>query len=61
MAGVGLLQSADIAEIGPVAHPMRSVPFDAVAGEALPGWVDGLAPRPTVYVTLGTSTTTHPG
>lgn len=55
------LQSADIAEVGPVAHPMRPVPFDAVAGEALPGWVDELAPRPTVYVTLGTLDNDAPG
>ncbi len=48
------LQSDDISEVAPVAHPLRPVPFDAVAGEALPGWVDGLAPQPTVYVTLGT-------
>ncbi|MGH9279631.1 MAG: glycosyltransferase [Acidimicrobiales bacterium] len=36
------------------AHPIRPVPFDAVAGEGLPEWVDGLPDQPTVYVTLGT-------
>jgi len=55
------LQSADIAEIGPVAHPLRPVPFDAVAGEALPPWIAGLAPQPTVYVTLGTLDNDAPG
>lgn len=55
------LQSADIAEVGPVVHPLRPVPFDAVGGEALPGWVDDLASRPTVYVTLGTLDNDAPG
>lgn len=54
-------QSADIGEIGPVVHPLRPVPFDAVAGEALPPWVDEMAPQPTVYVTLGTLDNNAPG
>jgi MGT family glycosyltransferase len=37
------------------------VPFDSVAGEALPAWVADLAPRPTVYVTLGTVDNDAPG
>lgn len=48
------LQAADLAEVAGALHPLRPVPFDAVAGETLPGWVDELAPQPTVYVTLGT-------
>ena len=48
------LQSAGIEEIGPNAHRLRPVPFDAVAGEVLPDWADDLGPHPTVYVTLGT-------
>ena len=48
------LQSAGIEEVAANANRVRPVPFDAVAGEALPSWVDELAPRPTVYVTLGT-------
>ena len=55
------LQSPDIAEIGPVAHPLRPVPFDAVAGEVLPPWADDLTGRPTVYVTLGTLDNDAPG
>lgn len=54
-------QSADVAEIGPVAYPLRPVPFDAAAGEGLPSWVDDLAPQPTVYVTLGTLDNEAPG
>ena len=49
------LQSPDIDEVRAAARPLRPVPFDAVPGETLPaGWVDALAPQPTVYVTLGT-------
>jgi UDP:flavonoid glycosyltransferase YjiC (YdhE family) len=48
------LQSSEIEEIRPVVHPLRPVPFDAVAGEELPSWVEQLPGRPTVYVTLGT-------
>ncbi len=55
------LQHADIDQIGEVARPLRPVPFDAGAGEALPAWVDGLPPRPTVYVTLGTVDNHAPG
>ena len=54
-------QSPDLAEVGDVAHPVRPVPFDAVAGDALPRWVDDLAPQPTVYVTLGTLDNHAPG
>ena len=55
------LQSADIEQIGQVAQPLRPVPFDAVAGEALPAWVGDLTPQPTVYVTLGTLDNEAPG
>ncbi len=55
------LQSTDIGQIGPVGRPLRPVPFDAVAGETLPGWVADLAPQPTVYVTLGTLDNDAPG
>jgi len=55
------LQAPDAEEIGPMAHRLRPVPFDAVAGEALPPWVDELAPQPTVYVTLGTLDNDAPG
>ncbi|MDQ2826195.1 MAG: glycosyltransferase, partial [Actinomycetota bacterium] len=55
------LQSADIDRIPPVTRPMRPVPFDAVAGEALPAWVPDLLPQPTVYVTLGTLDNDAPG
>ncbi len=55
------LQATDVEEIRPVAHPLRPVPFDAVAGEALPAWADGLGPMPTVYVTLGTLDNEAPG
>jgi MGT family glycosyltransferase len=55
------LQSGDIAAIGPVRHPVRPVPFDAVPGETLPAWVDDLAAQPTVYVTLGTLDNDAPG
>ncbi|HET9442427.1 MAG TPA: glycosyltransferase [Acidimicrobiales bacterium] len=49
------LQSDEAAAAAPTSVPVRPVPFDAVAGEGLPAWVDGLDPdRPTVYVTLGT-------
>lgn len=55
------LQSATLAEIAPVTHPLRPVPFDAVEGEHLPAWADRLDPRPTVYVTLGTVDNGAPG
>lgn len=55
------LQAEDIAEIGPVARPLRPVVFDAVAGENLPEWVKGLPAQPTVYVTLGTLDNDAPG
>ena len=54
-------QSGDIAAAGPVTHPLRPVPFDAVAGECLPAWVHGLTPQATVYVTLGTLDNDAPG
>ena len=40
------LQSPDIAQVGDVVRPLRPVPFDAVAGEALPAWIDELPVRP---------------
>ncbi|MFN2607588.1 MAG: glycosyltransferase [Acidimicrobiales bacterium] len=55
------LQSPEASELGPVAVGMRPVPFDAVAGEALPSWAEALAPGPTVYVTLGTLDNDAPG
>jgi len=55
------LQSPDIAQVGDVVRPLRPVPFDAVAGEALPAWIDELPVRPTVYVTLGTLDNDAPG
>jgi UDP:flavonoid glycosyltransferase YjiC (YdhE family) len=48
------LQSAELATTGVDVLPLRPVPFDAVAGEGLPPWVEELPDRPTVYVTLGT-------
>jgi UDP:flavonoid glycosyltransferase YjiC (YdhE family) len=54
-------QSADLGRLGATVHPLRPVPFDAVAGESLPPWVDELAPQPTVYVTLGTLDNDAPG
>ena len=36
-------QSSDIAAVPSPVQPLRPVPFDAVAGEALPDWVDGPA------------------
>ena len=55
------LQSPDIAHVGAAVHHLRPEPFDAVPGEALPPWVDDLAARPTVYVTLGTVDNDAPG
>jgi UDP:flavonoid glycosyltransferase YjiC (YdhE family) len=55
------LQSADIDRIRTVAHPLRPVPFDAVAGEVLGPWLDELPRQPTVYVTLGTLDNDAPG
>jgi UDP:flavonoid glycosyltransferase YjiC (YdhE family) len=55
------LQSPGIADIASTVQPLRPVPFDSVAGEALPAWVADLAPRPTVYVTLGTVDNDAPG
>ena len=55
------LQSPTIDDIGPVAHPLRPVPFDALPGDSLPAWADGLGPRPAVYVTLGTLDNHAPG
>jgi len=55
------LQSPDIREVDVPVHPVRPVPFDAVAGETLPPWVERLAPQPTVYVTLGTLDNDAPG
>ncbi|MDP8975562.1 MAG: glycosyltransferase [Actinomycetota bacterium] len=55
------LQHPDIDQIGDVARPLRPVPFDAGATEALPAWVDELPPRPTVYATLGTVDNHAPG
>jgi UDP:flavonoid glycosyltransferase YjiC (YdhE family) len=55
------LQSADVDLVGPVARPLRPVPFDAVAGEALPPWALDLPPQPTAYVTLGTLDNDAPG
>lgn len=54
-------QSEDLRQLAPVVHPLRPVPFDAVAGESLPEWVDRLEPQPTVYVTLGTLDNDSPG
>lgn len=56
------LQSSDLAEIGTTVQPLRPVPFDAVAGETRPPWLDHLLPdQPTVYVTLGTLDNEAPG
>lgn len=57
------LQAPAIEGMGPVARPLRPVPFDAVEGEELPGWFDALADhgRPVVYVTLGTLDNDAPG
>ncbi len=55
------LQSPDVEELQDVVRPLRPVPFDAVAGERLPPWIDRLPPRPTVYVTLGTLDNDAPG
>jgi UDP:flavonoid glycosyltransferase YjiC (YdhE family) len=52
------LQSGDLPA---VTQSLRPVPFDAVAGETLPAWVDGLVAQPTVYVTLGTLDNEAPG
>ena len=38
----------------PTAHFLRPLAFDRTGDEGLPGWVDALPPRPTVYMTLGT-------
>ncbi len=55
------LQSPDIVQLPNVVRPLRPVPFDAVAGETLPTWVEGLPRQPTVYVTLGTLDNDAPG
>lgn len=55
------LQTADLGEVATTVHPLRPVPFDAVAGETLPAWVAELGGRPTVYVTLGTLDNDAPG
>jgi len=55
------LQSPEVGQLGPVVRMLRPVPFDAVAGETLPSWVERLAPQPTVYVTLGTLDNDAPG
>jgi UDP:flavonoid glycosyltransferase YjiC (YdhE family) len=41
---------------GTTVIPLRHVALDATGSEHLPGWLDELAPHPTVYVTLGTVT-----
>ena len=38
----------------PTAHFLRPLAFDRTGDEGLPGWLDDLPPRPTVYMTLGT-------
>ena len=45
------------------AHPMRYVPFDIGPGakEQVPGWIESLPARPTVYATLGTVNNRTPG
>ena len=55
------LQADCAAGVAAVTQSLRPVPFDAVAGEALPAWVGALAARPTVYVTLGTIDNEAPG
>ena len=55
------LQSPDLQRVQATVHALRPVPFDAVEGETLPPWVEELAPRPTVYVTLGTLDNDAPG
>ena len=55
------LQSDDIAGVAAAIQLLRPVPFDAVAGETLPRWVEDLGARPTVYVTLGTLDNEAPG
>jgi MGT family glycosyltransferase len=42
------------AYVHPVMHFLRPTPFDQVGVEVLPGWVESLPARPTVYATLGT-------
>lgn len=54
-------QSADIDAVPSTVRPLRPVPFDSVASEALPDWVDALPDRPTAYVTLGTTDNDAPG
>lgn len=48
------LQPAEAARVAAVTRPLRPVPFDALPGERLPDWAEGLGGRPVVYVTLGT-------
>ncbi|MGN6758390.1 MAG: glycosyltransferase [Thermomicrobiales bacterium] len=38
----------------PTAHFVRPLAFDRTGDEGLPGWLDALPPRPTVFMTLGT-------
>jgi UDP:flavonoid glycosyltransferase YjiC (YdhE family) len=42
------------AYVPPVMHFLRPMPFDQGGVEVLPGWVESLPARPTVYATLGT-------
>jgi UDP:flavonoid glycosyltransferase YjiC (YdhE family) len=45
------------------AHPMRYVPFDIVpvGMRCVPGWIEALEVRPTIYATLGTVNNRTPG
>jgi hypothetical protein len=42
-------------------RPLRPVAFSGTADECLPRWIEDLASRPTVYVTLGTFMNTDRG
>jgi UDP:flavonoid glycosyltransferase YjiC (YdhE family) len=47
--------------LGPGSYALRPEPFDRMADEALPGWMDELPERPVVYATLGTVFADTPG
>lgn len=48
------------AYVHPVMHFLRPTAFDQGGAEALPGWVESLPGRPTVYATLGTQFNQRP-
>jgi MGT family glycosyltransferase len=47
--------------IPPTARFLRPVPFDRLAGEELPAWIEDLPSRPTVHASLGTIFHRTPG